>query len=809
MGTFLQDVICSHRFLRRRPGFTITAALTLALGIGANTALFSVIHALLIQPLPLHDPEQLVVVQETDLVRKMSYGACSTRMFLALRERNHVFTHLTAWYERNTNVGGMDTPVQVLAWQTTSDFFASMGLKPRLGRGFFPQETLIGNPRNVVVIGHRFWRQQFDGDPMAVGRTILVDDQPATIIGVMPPNEQWLDVDLLMPLPPYVTNTPDRRILFVVGRLQAGQTLEAAQGQLEGIAASVHPEYRAEQSKVTVGLIPFDRSVVGGDARQIVALLTGAVMLVLLIACVNLANLLLARAVGRRREIAIQAALGAGRFRLMRRLLTESIMLAALGGALGILLALWVVDVLRSFGAGHIPRLDAVSIDGATLVFTAALALITGLAAGLLPAIQASRPNIGAGLKEATESGFGAPERRGLRGTLVIVEVALTLALLISAGLLLRSAARVSGVDPGFQTAGRWAITVNLPRTRYEPDVMVLQFWHSLLERVRSLPGIISATGTSDRWLVGQRAMEFDTEKQTDAKPRIPIAQVRTVTPGYFRTLGIRILEGRDFNNQDWKTIDGTAPGGAPFVTLVSESLARQQWPGESAIGKKIRPIVGNDRPWCTVIGVVSDVRQTSLTEAPRPFFYLPEFQFAWTRLYLVVHVTGDPKSIVPAIQAAVSALDGNVPVNEVMSLDALRDDSQYVPRAVTFLVVIFAALAMLLAAVGVYGLLAYSVARRAHEFGVRVALGASSADVIRQILRQGMTLTLTGEAVGLPLALISTIPLRAQLYQVSWADPLTYTVVSAFLLLVALSACLVPAWRAARVELSSALRTE
>ncbi len=809
MSSLLQDVIFSHRCLRRRPGFTITAALTVALGIGANAILFSVIHALLIQPLPLREPERLVVVQEKDLVRGTTYNECSTRMFLALRERNEVFSHLTAWYDRVTNVGGLEAPLQVEARQTTADFFAAIGLEPKLGRGFSAEETVVGHPRDVAVIGHRLWRQQFGADPAAIGRTILVDDRPTVIVGVMSPGEQWLDIDLVMPLPPYVTDMPDRRMLVVAGRLKPGQTIEAAQAQLQGIAADVHPEFRAAQSDTTVTLVRLDGLVVGGDTQRILMMLSGAAALVLLIACVNLAHLLLARAVGRRREIAIQTAIGAGRFRVIRQLLTESIMLAALGGALGVLLALWGVDVLRDVGAGHIPRLDAVGIYGATLLFTAALVLITGVATGLLPAIQALRPRISEALKEATESGFGSPARHGLRGTLVIIEVALALALLISAGLLLRSAARISSVDPGFQTAGRVVITVNLPRTRYEPDARVLQFWRPLLERVRSLPGVISATGTSDRWLVGQRIMEFDADNQLGEKPRIPAAHVRTVTPGYFKTLGIRILDGRDFSDQDWKTIDGTLPGGAPFVVLVSESLARRQWPGERAIGKKIRPIVGNDRPWCTVIGVVNDVRQASLTEPPSPFFYLPEFQFAWTRLYLVAHLSGDPTIIVPAIQGAVSALDSTVPVHEVVSLEALRTDSQYVPRAITLLVVIFAVLALMLAAVGVYGLLAYSVARRSHEFGVRIALGAGPRDVIRLVVRQGLTLALAGELAGLPLALLFTAPLGAQLYEVSPADPLTYITVGVFLLLVALAACLIPAWRATRIVPSSALRAE
>jgi predicted permease len=809
MRTFLRDAILSHRFLRRRPGFTIMAALTIALGIGANTAVFTVVHALLIERLPLREPDRLVVICEKDLVRGITSEACSTRMFLAMLEQRDVFAQLAGWYERATNVTVADSPLQVQAWQTTADFFPTMGLQPVLGRSFYPEETPVGNPGNVVVIGNRFWHQQFGSDREVLGRTILVDDIPSTIVGVMPPNEQWLDIDLLMPIPPYVTDMQDRRILSVVGRLKPAQTLETAQAQLQKVAAGVHPEYRAERSEVSVVLVPLDRVVVNRNARLIIELLGGAVVFVMLIACVNLANLLLARAVGRRRELAIHAAVGAGRFGLVRRLLTESIMVTMLGGAIGILLELWGIDVLRSFSAGHIPRLDSMGMNGMVLGFTFVLAFISGVAVGLFPAIPASRTNIVEALKEATESGFGGPERRGLRGTLVIIEVALALALLISAGLLLRSAARVSRVDPGFQTSGRVAVSVNLPRTRYEPDALVLQFWRPLLAQVRALPGIISATGTSDRWLEGSRVMEFDVENQSGTPPRIPIACVRTVTPGYFRTMGIRILDGRDFSDDDWRTIDGTLPGGAPFVTLVGKTMAQKLWPGERAIGKRIRPVVGNDRPWCTVIGVVDDVRQGSLTEPPTPFFYLPEFQFAWTKMYLVAHVSPDVSTVVPAIRAAVSSLDRSIPVNEVVSLDHLRIDSQYVPRAVTLLILIFAVVAVALAAIGVYGLVAYSVARRAHEFGVRIALGASSSDIIRLVVRQGFKLILTGEAAGLILALIFTAPLGSQLYEISPTDPMTYLIIAVFLLAVGIAACVVPAWRASKVGPARALRAE
>jgi putative ABC transport system permease protein len=810
MGTFVQDVTYSHRFLRSRPGLTLAAALTLALGIGATTVVFSALHALLLRPLPLQEPDRLVVVNEWDPVRHTRYTACSTRMFLALRERNEVFTGITAWYQREANVGGLAEPLQVRALQTTEDFFAVAGLKLQLGRGFRADEARLGDPSDVVILGHRFWMEALGGDPAAVGRRVLVDDRPTEIIGVMPATEQWLaGADLVMPLPPYVTNALDRRILTALARLKPGETFESAQANLDTIAAGVRVEHRASVSDSEVWLQPLHDSVVDPSARAIIAVLSAAVALVLLIACANIANLLLARAVGRQREIAIHTALGAGRWRLVRRLLTESLMLAALGGVAGLLLAYWGVDAVRAFGAGRINRLDAIGVHQTTLLFAASLTILTGVVAGVVPAIQASRPNLTEALKEASGSGFGDPQRQAWRRGLVVAEVALALALLTAAGLLVRSVVRVSRVDPGFQTSERVAITVNLPRNRYEPDASVLHFWSQLLDRVRAMPGVVSAMGTSDRWLSDRRTIEFDAEGQPDGEVRVPAAFCRTVTPGYFKTMGIRLLDGREFADRDWFTFDGTAPGGSPCVVMVSETLATRQWPGGRAVGQRVRPVVGNARPLCTVIGVVTDVRQSSLSETPGPFLYLPEYQFAWTRLYLVVHVPDGIAPVLPAIREAVWSLDPSVPVNEVTPLDTMRAESLFVDRGVMLLVVIFAVVAVALAAVGVYGLLSYSVARRTQELGVRIALGAATPDVLRMIVREGLRLTLVGEAIGVPLALLFTVPLRRLLYRMSHADPVTYVAVASFLVVVALAACLVPAWRATRVNPASALRAE
>ena len=505
-------------------------------------------------------------------------------------------------------------------------------------------------------------------------------------------------------------------------------------------------------------------------------MLAGAVLLVLLVACANLTSLLLARAVGRRREMAIHTALGAGRSRLVRRLMTEALMLAALGGGLGVLLALWGVDLFRRFGSGRFPRVDAADIGLAVLAAAAALTLAAGLAAGLLSALHAARAPVGESLKEGGGgSGVAGPGRQRVRTVLVVVEVALAVALLSGAGLLARSLMRAVAVDPGLAVDHRYAVTVNLPPRLYEQDARVVEFWRKALAGVRAVPGVVAAGATSDRWLLaGRRVVQFDVEGES-VNRRVPVAEVRTVTPGYFETLGIPLIEGRLFDETDRGTVqDVAAKKKVGFVVLVSKTLAARQWPGESAVGKRIRPIVGDrERFWSTVVGVVDDIRQSAITESPVPTVYLSEYQYAWLRLFLLVHAEGDIKATLPGVRKALISAEPTLPADDVLPLEQLLADSLAVERSMTIGLAAFAAAALLLAAVGVYGLIAYSVACRTQEFGVRMALGARRGDVLRLVLKEVLAVVAAGEVAGLLVALALTATLRALLFEVSPADPL------------------------------------
>ncbi len=809
--TLFQDVAFSHRFLTSRPGFTVAAALTLALGIGATTAVFSVLRAVLIRPLPVTRSDHAVLVHEINVERGVTYSGCSQRTFVAVRTRDDVFEAVSALYSRVANFddGGLLTSVRAV--QTDAEFFDVTGFAPVAGRAFHPDETRAGAPAAVVVLGHSFWTQRFGADPAVVGRVVRIDDEPMEVIGVIPTTEGWIEGDLYLPFQPIVTAFQTRRMLSVTARLREGVSIEKANEVLAVVAKAVGEEWPETHRGWTANAIPLRDALVGRDTKRRLAVLAGAVLLVLLMACTNLASLLLARAVGRRKEIALHAALGADRGRLMRRLLTEALMLSALGAGGGALIALWGVDAFSRFGAGRIPRLDAASVDATVLTFAIGLALVSGLVAALLPAIHTSHAPVGDALKEGSGSGAAGATRQPLRTILVVAQVALAASLLAGAALLMRSLDRASKVDAGLETANRYAITVNLPPTAYEKDDGVVSFWRTVLERVRAVPGVVAASATSDRWLLaGRRVVQYDVEGDAEMNRRVPVAELRTVTPGYFETLGIPVLEGRTFGDVDYGTVQ--TPGGkrAPFVVLVSKTLAARQWPGESALGKRIRPQVGDDEAfWSIVVGVVDDIRQSAVTESPSPAVYLPEYQYAWLRLYLLVHAEPDPGGTIEAVREAIAAADPAVPTDDLLPLSQLLVDSLAVERSTTMVLLTFAIAAILLAAVGVYGLLAYSVNCRMQEFGVRMALGATRADLLRLVVGEGLRLAVAGVAIGIPIAFVLAGSLRALLFEVSPNDPLTYAAVALLLLMVAAVACVAPGWRATHVDPAAALRAE
>jgi putative ABC transport system permease protein len=809
--SIIDDVGFSLRFLARRPGFTLAAALALGIGIGVTIAVFGVFHTMLVRPLPLREPDRIVVVSESHAARGLSGFGCSHRAYTALSGRRDVFSETTALYSRIANLEAGEERLTVTSWQTNAGFFETLGLRLPLGRGFLPDETRVGSPAPVVVLGHRLWRQKFGSDAQVIGRVVRVDDVPVTVVGVMPPTEQWLEADLLVPLQPIVTDFQSRRMLEMIGRLRPGVTTETVAKALQETAARLAREWPETHAGWALRATPFIDTVIGADARRILLLLGGAVFLVLLIASANLASLLLARAVGRRRELAIQAALGAGRGDVARRLITESLMLALLGAGLGLVLALWCLDLFRAFGAGQLPRIDVAALGWSAMVFAALTALGVGLLTGLVPALQSAGANLNEALKEGSGGAQGAPERQRLRRLLVVVEVALSFALLTGAGLLGRSVIGALQVHPGLEVADRFAITVNLPPVRYPTGASIIDFWMNLFERLEAVPGLQSAAATSDRWLLaGRRVLEFDVEGGPEETLRVPLAELRTVTPGYFRTLGIPVIEGRVFDDGDRGPADAPPEEQGRFVVVVSKTLAARQWPGERAVGRRIRPIVGNAMSyWSTVVGIVDDIRQSALTESPVPTVYLPEYQYAWRRLFLLVHAPFDPDATMPAVRAAINSVDSTLPVDDVVPLEDLKYQSLSLARSVTFVITAFAVIAVLMAGFGVYSLISYSVACRTQEFGVRVALGASQRNILGLVLRQGVRLVLLGEAMGAGLALLFGTLVRSMLFEVSPADPAVFGTVACFLLLVALAALIGPAWSAARVEPARALRAE
>jgi putative ABC transport system permease protein len=761
--------------------------------------------------LPFPDPERLVIVSESNTARGISYGACSQRIYRAVRERKDLFRGITAMYRRIANSTIRNESFTVTTRQTNAEFFETFGFRFSLGRGFHPSETAVGKPAAVAILGHRFWRTRFGADENVIGRIILIDDIPSTIIGVMPPTEDWLDTDVIVPLQPIVTEFQARRMLTVIGRLKPGITLSEATQSLQKTAEAVAKEWPATHGDYTVAIQPLFERVVGPTVRRIMLIMSVAVAVVFLIACANLANLLLVRALGRRQDLAIHTALGAGRIRMARRLLVESIMLALLGGCFGVLFALWVLDVFRVFVAGQMPRIETAAVGWQALLFAVAIALLLGLASGLMPALHASGANPNEVLKEAGGGSRGRSERQGFRKVLVIIEVALAFALLTSAGLLGRSVLRASTIDPGLAVDDRIAITVNLPPTRYRNDGSVIMFWKTLLERIESIPGVKNAAATSDRWLLaGRRIVEYDVDGEIGTNNRVPFAELRTVTPGYFRTLEIPVVKGRVFDDRDGPLKASKINKQSPFVVVISKTLAARQWPGEDPIGKRIRPEVGDQEAfWSTVIGVVDDIRQSAITESPVPTVYLPEYQYAWRRLFLLIHTEGDPGSILSAIRNVIESVDPTLPADDIVSLEELRNRSLSRGRSLMYLLMGFAFIALTLAAVGIYALIAHSVTSRIHDFGVRISLGADRRNVMSLVLRQGILLTLAGEALGIALALVLCRLLSSILFEVSAADPVTYGAVAGFILLVTVAACLVPGWRTSRVNPATALRAE
>jgi putative ABC transport system permease protein len=813
MGTLMQDMRYGIRMLSKNPGFAIIAVLTLALGIGANTAIFSVVNAELLRPLPFRDSGRLVSVATGNSRMHSSNGSTSYPDFMDWRSQNQVFDKMAAYTEATFTLTGQANPAHLEGASISSDTFDLLGVSPELGRTFQPEED--GPNHRVVVISDRLWRQQFKGDPGIIGGTITLDNSAYTVVGVMPasfryplqrePQAIW---STLSPLNDTSDNSPPMvqhrgaHFLTCIARLRPGVTLAQAQAAMDVIASSLGKHYPDTNKYMNVHLSSLQDRLTGSIRPALLAMMI-AVGLVLLIACVNVANLLLARATTRGREIAIRTAMGAGRIRVVRQLLTESLLLAIVAGILGAALAFWGSDVLVRLSPENLPRVGEIHIDGWALAFTAGLSLLTGILFGLAPALQSTHSNIVEALKEGSLSMTAGRSRHGLRSSLVIVEMALALILLVSAGLLIRSLIRLQDVNPGFDPHNVMTASLDLPDAKYS-DPKKAEFFRGLIPQLQAIPGVQSAAGVFPLPMSGDEIRtSFQIEGRPVAKSDEPHTSIRCVTPNYFTAMRIPLLQGREFTERD--------EASSTKVLIVNQAFAQQFFPGENPIGQRILAGIANagEPPMREIIGVVGNVKFEDLTSEFSPESYIPYGQLQFGSITIVVRSSKNPQGLAKPIAAAVQSLDKDLPTYASKTVEQYLDGTIAVPRFNTFLLAIFAALAMVLTAVGLYGVISYTVAQRTHEIGIRMALGAQPGDMMRLVVGQGMRLALFGVGVGLIAALGLTRFLSSLLFGVSSTDPVSFAAVVAMLFTVVLLACYIPARRAMRVDPMIALRYE
>jgi putative ABC transport system permease protein len=821
MENLLHDIRYSIRMLRKSPGFTAVATLTLALGIGANSAIFSVVNAVLLRPLPFKDPERLVRIWgkfEKDGIPK---NWISEPELIDLNQMSESFEDIAAYQASGVNLTGNQDPVRVNAAFVNASLFPVLGINAKLGRTFSEDEDQPGRNK-VALLSYALWQSRFGSQPSVVGESIGINGENYTVIGVMPDGFQFPDQDdVWVPLAIDKAKPEERgnHGLEVVARIRPGVTPEQAGVELSNIAATLqerYPDNYPQDGGWGLFFVPMLDELVG-KLRPALWVLLGAVAFVLLIACVNVANLLLARAGAREKEFAVRSALGARRGRLVRQLITESLLLALIGSALGLALASTCVRVFVGFGPPDIPRLNEIGLDWRVAGFSLFVSILTGLVFGLAPALQASRPDLQDALKEGGRGSTSGRHR--LRNVLVISEVAIALVLLVGAGLMIKSFGRLLDLDLGFRTDKILTMRLSLPETKYKDDPQQADFYRKLLERVRGLPGVASASvishlPLSGSYSSGTTAVEHaDIEEGLRQFKGIPYIEAdrRQVSADYFSTLGIALKAGRLFTEADTET--------APPVAVVDEMFQRKFWPNGTAVGKRFiaRFNDGKDIQWGQIVGVVEHVRhygidqvkQYGLAQEGREQAYFPYLQRPNSRMYLAVKTQMDPLSLANAVRGEVLALDPDQPVYDVKSMEQLASTSLAERRLNMLLLAGFAVIALVLAAVGIYGVMSYSVAQRTHEMGIRMALGARQRNVLSLVVRQGMTLALIGVAAGLAGAFALTRLMTSLLYGVSTTDPLTFAVISLILTGVALAACLVPARRATKVDPMVALRYE
>jgi putative ABC transport system permease protein len=800
------------RSLLADPGFTAVAVLTIALGIAANTAIFSVVNGVLLRPLPYPDAGRIVQVWTADADGPR--GAHAAPDFLALQQRTQTLERLAGYREDAFTIApaGRD-PERVSGALVTVDYFDVLGREAALGRGFSrPVDDTRQDP--VVVISYRTWRDTLGADPSVVGQLLRISGVPHTVVGVMPEDfdyplgsRAWVLSRLPVPLPPVDVDgdlLEERSIQYFqsVGRLKPGTSIEQAQAELSAIAADAARRFPTSNQNRGAFVEPLHERIVG-DVRRALLVLLAAVAVVLLIACANVASLLLARASGRQRELAIRTALGATRARIVRQLLTESLVLALAGGALGLLLGMWAMRLLVAIMPDGVPRVDEIGLDLRVAGVALLVSLGSAILFGLVPSFQASRSDSATALRDGGDRASTAGRGRArTRSAIVVIEVALTLVLLVSAGLLANSFLRLQRVDPGFDVDQVSLIQMPLPQGKYADNTAQAAFYQALLDGLQTrgeveLAAVVFPNPLQGSNASGSLSLEGRAAATPDDRPR---ANIASISPGYLRAMGIPLIAGRHFTDQD------RAP--APTPIIVNAELARRFWPGENAVGKRVRFDDSQDE-WLTVVGIAADSRNRGLAAAPEPLLYIPFHSFTLPFMSVIVRSTGGTAAVASAVRAEVRRLDPEMPVDRVQPLSAMLSESVAEPRFRTLLLGVFALTALALAAIGVYGLISYSVANRRREIGIRVALGAQPAQVIRPIVREGMTLAAIGVVLGLAGALAATKILSAFLFGVDASDPVTFAGVAALLLIVAFLASYVPSRRALKVDALTALRAE
>jgi len=802
MMTLLQDLRYGARMLLKNRGVTIIAVLSLALGIGVNTTIFSLVNAVLIRPLPYTEPGRLVAPTETQLQQGIEEGQLSYPDFDQWRKQNQVFEDMAAYSGRIFNFAAETRPERIAGTFVSASLFSVLGVQPALGRNFLPEEDETKDAASrVAILSDDLWQRRFASDPRVVGNTLKLNGEIFTVIGVMPPGFKFpVSAELWVPLS-LDADKADRLTHYLrsVARLKPGVTLEQAQAEMATIARRLEQQYPESNNGRGANIISLRDDVASKETQAVLYILLGAVGLVLLIACANVANLLLARATTRQKEVAIRAALGASRTRVLRQLLTESVLVAIAGGALGILLALWGLDLLAKMFPDGLPFWVRLDIDARVLVFTLLVSVATGLIFGLFPALEASKPDLHALLKESGRSSSAGAKRNRLRNLLVISEVALSLVLLIGATLMIESFLGLQRKAFGFDPENVLTLKLSVDGKQYAAEKQRAAFYRELMRRIKALPGVELVGATSFLPLDGSDNTNFVVENRATAPGEQYLANSYIVTPDYFNALRISLLRGRAFNEQD--------DAETPKVAIINETMAHRFFPNEDPTGKRFKR--DNAARFTSIIGVVSDTPQEALSTKPEAQIYFPHAQEGWNSMTLTVRATRDPGALSAAIRNEIQSVDKDQPVYDVMTMNRFITRSFWVPRLYAALFSVFAGVALLLAVIGVYGVISYSVSQRTHEIGIRMALGARPRDVLKLVVGRGMILVLIGSAIGLAGAFALTRVLSNMLYGVSATDPLTFTGVAVLLAGVALLACYIPARRATKVDPMIALRHE